>query len=122
MNELTYESRVVLALFGLANPGRLNPTWGDIVRFDRELRRVYEATLEQVLRQFGVPFNVANKSLILLYQPNMRGSTPTLRIKNFCMFFQSTVEILSIPVATLPEARRKASPARRAARRNAARA
>src|ERR1700687_2532141 len=99
MITLTYDSRVVLALFAQANPGKLNPSSDDIVEFDSELKSANETTLQQVMGQFGIPFDVENKSQILAYQPSMPGTTPTMQIQNACRFFQNTATIIGGPAA-----------------------
>ena len=121
MINLTYDSRVVLALFAQANPGKLNPAAASIVSFDNQLKSANEATLQQAMGQFGIPFTSANKSQILLYQPSMPGNTSTMQIQNACTFFQNTASILGTPVTAMTATRKAASPKKAGAKKKAAR-
>ena len=87
---LNYDRQIVFTLFTISGGSNLAPTANDITKFDRELFDANDQILQEILPEMALPINVATKSQILAYKPQMPGNNARLQIRNACTFMLNT--------------------------------
>jgi hypothetical protein len=87
---LNYDKQIVLSLFTLTGGGNLAPSATDISTFDRQLFQANDAILLEILPSMALPVDVATKSQILAYKPQMPGNNTRSQIRNACTFMLNT--------------------------------